>query len=586
MPTAASNISFTGGAKITGLPLPTASSDAASKAYVDRLRPGDQAFAFDSLTAWGWTGSAPTWISNQGPSGNGCIEVPAASQLLSVADSPIRVDPSASLRIAFSLQGNGAGSVFFALWPFDSEGRSISSIQVNCPSNTLTTLAAALNPGDTTITLASSANWHNGSTGSSRFIGFGPFTSGGVVFPAGGYTRNVGNGSHGPAWVPSSGVPDWAQGGISGNVITLAVPWAGPAYPSGTSVGNYRAGATYIYPLGSRVPPASWTTFSGVVGSVPAASNADLVRLWPGTARCRLLFFGSGLTAPFRIAGLSITRAEVIGDGSASAPSLPLVPASGASTPNSGWWRDPANGELVLSILGNERFRQGISGPSFGALSGSGSAFGILGSTGQLSRASMGSSSQYWRGDGALALLTADVRGTTLIGFSAVNASVFDTDTIIQAFGKLQGQISNRTQFGHTHPWTEITSKPLQRRTITFLAGQTPAVTGPFAVALRLPRLGDSGTTWTLKRLALRVEGSSSGSSSVRLEASTGSGAFSAINTHTASDLTIAGSGVHEVALTSFSTLSLTSDAKVRANITALDPGHTVWLLELEIEEA
>jgi hypothetical protein len=39
----------------------------------------------------------------------------------------------------------------------------------------------------------------------------------------------------------------YADGGISGNTITLSAPWAGGTIPAGTQLSNSNAGGTYSY---------------------------------------------------------------------------------------------------------------------------------------------------------------------------------------------------------------------------------------------------------------------------------------------------------------------------------------------------
>lgn len=53
-----------------------------------------------------------------------------------------------------------------------------------------------------------------------------------------------------------------------------------------------------------------------------------------------------------------------------------------------------------------------------------------------------GTTAQYWRGDKTFTDLMTDVRATTLTGLSVTGGAVVSTDTILQAFGKVQNQLN------------------------------------------------------------------------------------------------------------------------------------------------
>ena len=133
-----------------------------------------------------------------------------------------------------------------------------------------TYLAAALNPGDTTITLVDATGWYNGATSSKRnLVWYGYSDSTGHTYADFTYTRNL-----------SSNL--WASGGISGNVITLSAPWAGPAVASGTAVRNTRDSGTYNYSLvENQAISATPTNYSAVIN--PFEPDEDL-KFRPGTA--------------------------------------------------------------------------------------------------------------------------------------------------------------------------------------------------------------------------------------------------------------------------------------------------------------
>ena len=156
-----------------------------------------------------------------------------------------------------------------------------------------TTLASTLNPGDTTINLTDATGWNNNSTvASNNFSWYGYTNSKGYTYPDYTYTRY---GSTNYSSNNASGC--WVSGGISGNVITLRVPWAGPSIPSGTAVRNSGGGSSgsYSYIIGTAVNvPNTWTQLSGYIGGEqPGALNLTN-SFRPGAAYIRLVHYVNG----------------------------------------------------------------------------------------------------------------------------------------------------------------------------------------------------------------------------------------------------------------------------------------------------
>jgi len=206
-------------------------------------------------------------------------------------DEIIPVDVTKKFRLSFSAKQRGPSTtsqMYGCLLPMDAFGLGIDPNQYMFTAGTTTTLAVALNPGATTVTLTSSANWY-GSAGKPagtstwlRSIIFWDYTdAGGKVWPEETYSRNV------------TAADLYADGGISGNVITLRAPYAGPAKPAGTKVSNGSSGGTYIYggAVATAVPKA-WTAYAAdIQGVALGGQQAQFGAGWPsGTAQCRVGF--------------------------------------------------------------------------------------------------------------------------------------------------------------------------------------------------------------------------------------------------------------------------------------------------------
>lgn len=185
-------------------------------------------------------------------------------------DDLIPVDTTQRLRMSLwaksgDISGanyNAANRQYFGTEFYDIDGLSIGSEFAEKVSGSAeTTLALPLNPGDTTITLTDATGWYNSTSSLNRgFVWFGYANSKGYVYPDYTYSRN-------------RLVDAWDAGGISGNVITLKVPWAGPALPAGAAVRNSGSGATFRYNIASNViVPNSWTKYEGYLTGTGLAS--------------------------------------------------------------------------------------------------------------------------------------------------------------------------------------------------------------------------------------------------------------------------------------------------------------------------
>ena len=203
-------------------------------------------------------------------------------------DEIIPIDPTRKYRIGVSVKNKGVGStdgyLYFGLWPYDVSNLPMTGDMWMFAAGTTTTLAAPLNVGDTTVTLTSAADWYGqagkaGIASQRRLVFWDYVDANGKAWPAETYSRNT------------TASDTWSGTGISGNVITLNAPWAGPAKPAGTKVSNSVSGYTYTYVTPNQVQisvPSSntWTRIEttyqpGLVVQGPGGTNAGPATGWP-----------------------------------------------------------------------------------------------------------------------------------------------------------------------------------------------------------------------------------------------------------------------------------------------------------------
>ncbi|MBT9156698.1 MAG: hypothetical protein DDT37_01686 [Firmicutes bacterium] len=175
--------------------------------------------------------------------------------------------------------------------PFDIDGLSIEPFHyARFLGATDTTLAAALNPGATTVSLTSAAGWQNAGDGHQRnFIWYGYTNSRGFTYPNFTYSRLTS--ANFSDFIPN-GV--WAAGGISGNTITLRAPWPGPMLPAGSAIRNNTSGSTFKYIVFSGTfIPNTWTRGEGFIGGWDTTGSVA-INLFPfGTSFVRLVFLNN-----------------------------------------------------------------------------------------------------------------------------------------------------------------------------------------------------------------------------------------------------------------------------------------------------
>jgi hypothetical protein len=226
-------------------------------------------------------------------------------------DEMVLVDPQKYYRgtlYAKSTVLSTNNRILFGIAPFDARLLAISSVhfmRYQGAANTI--LAEQLDPGDTQIVLADGTGWSNEAAGYTRNLVWYPYIDDvGRVYPDYSYSRNI---TIFTSDFYTNGL--WAVGGVSGNVITLRSPWAGPTLPINTKVANSTAGGTYPYCFGNYIQiPADWTKVSGVIGGTNDTGTYSDILFPPGTAFIKLfmyLNYGSG-SNQMNISAVSLTE--------------------------------------------------------------------------------------------------------------------------------------------------------------------------------------------------------------------------------------------------------------------------------------
>lgn len=263
-----------------------------------RFRPGtafiQPTFAGGEPLAWRDIHIAPrqaSFFGDQPAVTFGGQSLVTASQSLRLlqSDQLIPIDPTREFVLsAQALRGAAVGDGSpvsdqhtLGFTSFDSDGQEILPIHVTrYASATDTTLATALNVGDTTIHLANASGWSNLGPADTRGMAwFGYSDSAGQTYPDYSYTRNV-------AVDRVNGL--WDIGAISGNTITLRSPWSGPALAAGSAIRNAADGERLNAALLDRgTIPNQWTDFSATVSGSWLNGQPQANAFRPGTAFIR-----------------------------------------------------------------------------------------------------------------------------------------------------------------------------------------------------------------------------------------------------------------------------------------------------------
>lgn len=233
-----------------------------------------------------------TYTKSDAPTGSvGSFVTALGSAAYVILAASMPFNPDKKYRLSVGVRQTGTSTtacLYTGLSPYDAFGNAIATNHYMYSPGTATTLAAPLNPGDTTITLTSSANWYGtpgknaGASSNLRSIIWWDYVdAGGKAWPVNTYSRNT------------SALDYWADGGITGNVITLRAPYSGPVRPSGTPLSNGATGSTYMYGgWVNNVPTSAWSSMSGsVTGTVSTGTSATFaLGVPPGTAAVKIIF--------------------------------------------------------------------------------------------------------------------------------------------------------------------------------------------------------------------------------------------------------------------------------------------------------
>lgn len=177
----------------------------------------------------------------------------------------IKPDETYTLEAEFEYSGSEQPRMYFGLYPCDKDFNFIYHQYSHHYTNTETTLAQDLNPGDSYAYLTSDANWQSVSPGSAR------------------YNKRIG------VWPDSWGYPAYTYTNrevhytdVGSNKLTLKEPWPYEAIPAGAPAANMYSGGSYEYIGASNASvPTEWTKFS-----VSFKGNT----LRPGTKYVKILF--------------------------------------------------------------------------------------------------------------------------------------------------------------------------------------------------------------------------------------------------------------------------------------------------------
>ena len=331
---------------------------------------------------------------------------------------------------------NGVGRYYCMTLCYDVDQNQINANNHMYRANTSTTLAVALNPGDTTVTLAGTgSNWYDGGTAGVsthlRSLIIWEYTNSlGYTYPPETYSR---------LWYSNA----WDPNNINGNVITLRTAWAGPSYPVGTRLSNGSSGGSYKYNvMSNKLLTTDWTQSVGFMDGVDLSGTNVYNKFPPGTAKIRMGFlpnYNSGSTGADTIwitnfnIGIDtvLTKGDQSIDGAKTFTTVPVV-GTMATSDNS---TSAASTAWVTTNLGD--YLPLTGGTLTGALAGTSASFsgalssdGYSGTSGTFSASVTAAGNSNSFGNTSIAALTATSGTFSLSVTAAGNSNSFGTTTL------------------------------------------------------------------------------------------------------------------------------------------------------------
>lgn len=239
-----------------------------------------------NFSTWTYDGS----VANG--SGGSFTLLPVGRYTVPVTDDYFPINSGLTYRLDIDFVSKlGIGRMYTFPAVYDVDKKEIVSNHHMYMPNTLTTLSADLNPGDTIVHLTDLTNWNVNTetrTYQRGFIFWNYTNSFGYTYPENTYSRNVYTNLY-----QDSNVDKTAK------TITLDRAWTGVKIVAGTKVSQSQSGANYKYIATSYTQiPTTWTSYTGYIGGVDYSGGNVSSKFPPAVAYAKIGFLwnynGSG----------------------------------------------------------------------------------------------------------------------------------------------------------------------------------------------------------------------------------------------------------------------------------------------------
>jgi prepilin-type N-terminal cleavage/methylation domain-containing protein len=199
-------------------------------------------------------------------------------------------------------QFNATNTAYVGYYCYDADGAMIQPWFVYRNTGAVdTTLAVALNPGDTTMVVADATGWGVGASPYFRHMVWWPYVDGhGTSWPAYSYTQNTSisfGAYNSSAFAPGLWGPTGIAMAAGPDTIALSSPWpvGAPSLPAGTPIRNVGPGGSGQYPALDSAPLTSvWTRYTATITGVETPTwDNDNVRLRAGCTSIRVILIGN-----------------------------------------------------------------------------------------------------------------------------------------------------------------------------------------------------------------------------------------------------------------------------------------------------